>query len=465
MRFVIPKSESKYAGGVLLLLVSLFFIPKVSFVSIGGHSAGLRMDDIFILFAFGVFFSTAFFLRRRLFTIEVHLLLFTLFSFISLFLSYVFFGLSLLNDHGNPLYVLRIVEYFTFFYIGLLLPKFYQLRSVIKAVFIINAVLVILQHYNFIGGFDMNGYRASITYHPIGLTAGHWEVSYLFTGIFALFLFSNVSVLEFPKKSIQFVYKNFSYRVNVSDILLFALTFLLIMMTGSRSGALGILILIFIKLKRSKQLLPVSIICTCIGLVVLGLFTFTDIGYQFTLKGMTLLARCEKIFTYSNVEIFLKTLFSTDVENNSYLEVVSAVNLGNESYDMSWYLRLTKWCYAVKYLIFNPHCWLFGVGPGFFGPALDGGLIRMTCENGIVGTSLFFYMFYKACKQDPGLYAFYIVFLVTMIFIDIYLAYKAMSFFFFVIGAFHGMLLQRKNELISSSESDSEGEENSSKLI
>ena len=49
-----------------------------------------------------------------------------------------------------------------------------------------------------------------------------------------------------------------------------------------------------------------------------------------------------------------------------------------ENYDMSWWMRIQKWCYALKMYVMHPISYLQGVGPGFATPALDGGFVEGT---------------------------------------------------------------------------------------
>src|SRR5262249_20670044 len=123
------------------------------------------------------------------------------------------------------------------------------------------------------------------------------------------------------------------------------------------------------------------------------------------------------------------TLIATVWDNIS----IDQTPIANESVgrdddnDNSWWMRLHKWCYALKIYCLNPECWLQGVGPGFAMAALDGGFLRILTELGIIGCILYGHLFYLIYKKCPELKGIMIAILLNMLFFDVYLAYKPMS--------------------------------------
>jgi hypothetical protein len=105
-----------------------------------------------------------------------------------------------------------------------------------------------------------------------------------------------------------------------------------------------------------------------------------------------------------------------------------------QAYDLSWWMRLHKWIYALKVYLEHPACYLQGIGPGFCGPALDGGYLRLLTENGLIGILLFLQLLSKLYRQSPQLKGMITALLVNMLFFDAYLAYKPMSLLFLVSG-------------------------------
>ena len=110
-------------------------------------------------------------------------------------------------------------------------------------------------------------------------------------------------------------------------------------------------------------------------------------------------------------------------------EVILAAN-----YDMSWWMRIHKWIYVIKAYVTNPECYLQGLGPGFAWAALDGGLLRIFVEYGIIGSFLFWKFFSSIYHINRQLKWMMISFMINMVFFDAYLAYKTMSFLLFIAG-------------------------------
>jgi uncharacterized membrane protein len=177
--------------------------------------------------------------------------------------------------------------------------------------------------------------------------------------------------------------------------------------------------------------------------LVLIIFS-TDNAFSF-LQDYTLIQRSQKLLKLENINMFIDLLGKMKVEKMSMLDSYAFLSLDdNVKYDMSWFIRMHKWCFAIKSFIFHPHAYFIGLGPGFCGSALDGGLLRLLTENGVIGSFFFLSFFYKGCRTDPGMRVLFVTFLLYMTFIDIYLAYKAMSICFFLMGMFQSMQSQRE---------------------
>src|SRR5690606_31552302 len=105
--------------------------------------------------------------------------------------------------------------------------------------------------------------------------------------------------------------------------------------------------------------------------------------------------------------------------------------------DTSWWMRIHKWLYALKIYLDHPESYFQGIGPGFAMAALDGGVLRIFVEYGIIGFILFFQLFYRIAKVSETLEYCIVAFAINMIFIDVYLAYKPMALIFFMTGYFY----------------------------
>ncbi len=79
------------------------------------------------------------------------------------------------------------------------------------------------------------------------------------------------------------------------------------------------------------------------------------------------------------------------------------------------------------------------------GNALDGGLLRILIEFGLVGLALFFLFLSKIVKKLASVeFVVVATFLLGNLFIDYYLSYKVTSVFFLILGFLYTQ--QNKNE-------------------
>jgi hypothetical protein len=109
----------------------------------------------------------------------------------------------------------------------------------------------------------------------------------------------------------------------------------------------------------------------------------------------------------------------------------------NGKQDPSWGVRAQKWANAVCLYHQKAGNYLLGVGPGFFGPALDGSFVRVLVEHGAFGLA---FLLASLAGLDIAFRRhrlFAIVFAAHMVFIDIYLSYKFVSLLLFILGALH----------------------------
>jgi hypothetical protein len=78
--------------------------------------------------------------------------------------------------------------------------------------------------------------------------------------------------------------------------------------------------------------------------------------------------------------------------------------------------------------------WIFGVGPGTLGPALDGGWLRLVSETGAVGTVAFLFLMRKISNLSIACSMSVLALAVNMLMVDSQNAYKVMVFLFFLAG-------------------------------
>jgi hypothetical protein len=409
---------SKLNGGLrlLALFVSiLLLLPKIDLVPITGGSA-IRFDDI-LLFLMALLLFINFLKSSRKIITEIEWI------FILLFLFMVFSNIlnMLLFERSNILYSIRYIEYFSFFYAGFYFSQKYSLQKLLIIYLYITAIFVLIQSF----GNSIHHLLPTFIHRNgivTGLTAGPWELGAALNIIF--------SVYAFRKRNTFFlIFK------------IFVITSFIILLTGSRSPLAAHLflficyLLFFLSLKRKILIILSFPIIAIIGSIILSN------------TSLLVTERSKKLFDYDNIEL-VKGYFDTVEIPHSGLgfhnsEITGAVdkNIG----DTSWAIRSMKWVYSVKLWYENDISIFFGVGPGTLGRGLDGGVVRVLTEFGIVGFIIYFYLLYKIATTY-GVVAIFITLslLINMLMIDVHNAYKVMSLFYFIIGVLAWEKYQKK---------------------
>jgi hypothetical protein len=123
--------------------------------------------------------------------------------------------------------------------------------------------------------------------------------------------------------------------------------------------------------------------------------------------------------------------------------------LEESNYDASAFSRFSRWAIAIKAVqSHGMHQFFIGVGPSFFGPALDGAFLRLFVECGLIGL-LIYVLFLKSVvllfRDDWRFLAYVVTLMITGVFIDIFFAYKAMSLLWIAIAVHmkHQALVQQ----------------------
>lgn len=383
----------------------LIFLPKINIINISNETAGLRIDDVILLFFFLVFFATKSFTDFRFNSLEKSYFAFFAFAFLSNLINILFFSRS------NILYSLRLIEYFIFYYFGFhffLFNKNLHPEKIFNAYLYVNFFVMILQAFNLIGGFtSVTGYEAQVaasagTTRTIGLTGGPWEIAAIINIIFA--------------------YKIFSKKyLTIHLLLYFSLCTFFIILTGSRvSLVTNIILIIFYYYINSRSkikfIFKFSLI-TLFPLVILSI-------------GNPVVERSKNLLSENNLKILSEYYQNVSVDENfKGFEEEERI----DDTDLSWLIRANKWAYATKYWVQRAFSITLGVGPGTWGPALDGGWLRILTENGLIGL-FFFLWFLKKYSSSKALQAIAIALSLNMLFIDIQMSYKTMSLFLFIAG-------------------------------
>lgn len=404
--FVAPSENETTADKTssvwLVIFLLLICSPKINILSVGGFNAGIRVDDLIILLSATYFVHGA--IKRGFLTIsgvERSYISFIAWVAISILINQAAFS------RGQILFPLRFLEYFTFFAIGAHLSRSgYTIQSLCATVLLVGSISMFLQVGGLLGGFTVNGYRADVSQRPMGFGSGPWEIGVVF---------NLCSAVVLAKMNNKF----YAYS------LVFLATFF-VLVSGSRMALLGQLGVICLYPLLTGSLKN-AVLQTIFGVS----FIF---AISFFLADSTVAQRSDLLFTANNYYLAQQAFNVQASEAPPSWASLGSVRGGDTFIDASWAMRIFKWGYAIKMWLLSVSNIVFGVGAGVFGNALDGGWLRILSETGVVGFSLFLLFLVRASKVSAvcGLCA--ISMAINMLFIDIYMAYKAMAVFLSVVG-------------------------------
>lgn len=417
--------DQKLSALLLLFTLPLLFLPKLNLMAVDAReTAGLRIDDLVLLFFGFLLICAHFYCRERLFKIEGILLAITLLSLFSFAFNRIGVELGGYFVEAKIFYTVRLLEYFMFFYVGALAAQFFSLRAILQLFVIWNVLWMTLQKLNIAGGITFAGYAADVSGRVQGIASFPSEMGLILNLLFCYFAFEerkNVIFLSlFHSPYIRaLVHKVYLY-------FLFSFFGILIIFTGNRISLVALLLCFAYRLfqeVRAKTVgslvsiwILVPIVAVCIGFVAI--------------KTAGLYERSFGLFSWKNIELLSVVWDKIDIIRppTDY----SVVEKG--SYDMSWLIRIHKWLFMIKSVAEHPESVLFGLGPGVAGAALDGGILRIITEYGLAGLVLFWSFFSFLYRINVQTKWMVISFLCNMVFFDAYLAYKTMSLLLFCCG-------------------------------
>lgn len=420
--------DNRTAFYIICMCLPLLFIPKINLVSFAGETAGIRVDDVVLLAFSLVLFWAHFGLRKKLYDIEWWVLGLTAFSFVSFGLNRIFIDLELIHVNAKIFYCVRILEYFLFFYIGAMATRFavFSVSNVVWAFFLVNMVLIFLQKAGIAGTWTAWGFAPDSTYRAAGIASFPSEMGALLDIMFCFLIFDKsqkpkiLSVI--PRYIRKFMEASYTYWM-------FLLCVVLVIFTGSRIAIVALLPPFFIKLKGEISLRKISTLMVAVPLLIAAFLVMVFL----ISNSYAIFARSYGLISMSNFNLIVNVWDAIVLTHDPIGNESVGMGFGSK-YDASWWMRIHKWCYALKIYVLHPQCWLQGVGPGFAMGALDGGYLRILTEYGLIGCYFFWRMFKIIYKMNIQLKWALIAFLINMIFFDAYLAYKPMILLFFMTG-------------------------------
>jgi hypothetical protein len=380
----------------------LLFTVKFNLVSFAGESAGLRIDDA-LIFAIGALLFVGWLVRWRTGLAPVEK---CFAGMLLVFLVSNAWNLGVYHQ-SSPLYSARMCEYFLFFYFGLYFAEFYRLAPLVATWLGFNGMVMLLQAAHLVGAFASEGYKPDAG-RAMGITGGPWEVGAMINFCFAILLAE--------------------YRLSTRKVLmLFAATFVLVLLTGARMPALAHIVLLLLYFGRHSRnpLHFVLKIFVPLGLVLAVLVLVPN----------PVAARSSKLLSAENVRLVADAYGSLPVPDH-FVELPPLPAVSGDV-DLSWLVRSIKWVYVAKLWASQPVAWFIGLGPGTVGIALDGGWLRLLVEEGLLGVAAFLALFAAIGRLDRAMRDVALGLFISMLMIDIHIAYKAMSFIFFMAGCYY----------------------------
>lgn len=417
--------DRKFSIAILFFTLPLLFLPKINLIRVdASETAGLRIDDLVLLFTGVLLMWGHAHSNQRLYKVEGSILLITIFGIFSFLMNRILVSLGFVYLEAKIFYALRLLEYFLFFYIGALATQFFKDRTIVKAFLVWNLLLMTFQKLGWVGGMTSAGYQGDVSSRVPGLASFPSEMGLILNLLFCYLVFDEnaksrfLSLFKSPFTQ-YILHKLYLYG-------LFCLFSLFIIFTGNRISIVALFISFIFRIKQDLSLRSIG---SYISMMILIPIVAVAVWFAIT-ETIGVYKRSSNLFSFKNLELFTLVWDKVDMkENPTGNETLESLN-----YDMSWFLRLHKWLFMVKSYVNNPECYLQGLGPGYAGAALDGGLLRIMTEYGLIGTFLFWKFFTHLYRLNAQTKWMIIVFMINMIFFDAYLAYKTMSLLLFMCG-------------------------------
>lgn len=409
---------------ILLFTLPLLFFPKINLINIPGReTAGIRIDDIILIgatFLLGWAYTTT---ARPFSSIEKLVTAIIGLGIFSYTFNKLFVGLGWLHVEASLPYSLRLIEYFMFFYIGALTARQWSASTLLLSLLLLQSTITLLQKGGLIGAFMLGSYKSTGFDRFPGIASFPSEAGALIAMLFAYLLYDDLEKKQWIR-ALKPIWK--AFILHIAPYALFLICALLSILSGSRVALAAIIFIFLCKIASTIRWKRPG------AIIVAGFFFLAGAAAIIPLiQDSPLLERSQQLFSYDNIALIKKVWQSVPTT----YEPVGYESIALDNHDVSWWIRIHKWCYALKVYLNHPECYLQGVGPGFAMTALDGGFIRILVEYGLIGVALFGMLFWKIANQNTQMKWMVVAFLINMIFFDAYLAYKAMALLFFASGS------------------------------
>ncbi|MXF46382.1 hypothetical protein GR294_07445 [Raoultella sp. Lac2] len=384
----------------------------------GGILSSIRIDDIMIMLFVLIYLlkgkSGSIFLSKKP---VLFFLLYFLVSTISTVYNSIFGEVDFLS---SILFTIRPLEYYIYIALGYELAKLKFSPDLTLRIYVVYCLILIGgQTLGIIGGVSNFSFNRAIAN-----TGGPWELAAV-----AAFLMS--------------------YFVMTKNATFSALSSFMLLLTQSRITLVGaVLVLIFGNMASVAKIIRKKIVIFCI--CILSISSLIYVAYTSTISeqnsatsasGVT--ARFETFGSNDTLstldDIFTNTKAANnrqDYFNKTYGEGLNDIITSSGDGDTSAFIRFTRWVTLVKTTSSNLVTLLIGLGPSYAGKAVDGNYVRIFVETGIFGL-LSYFIFLISCLRNIKqklLINYVLILAVTALFIDIFVTFKAMFFFWFFYG-------------------------------
>ncbi len=166
----------------LFFLGMMMFVPKIDLVPIAGYWQGIRIEDLLILSFFIVFITNAQnYIYHKDFKYKNFLV----------FFIYIFISNSIAIISGIEVKIIMLIRLFEYivllYFFDNLKINLSKIKNILYLYLFVNFVIVILQHYEFVGNFSSLGYQSAsdmVWIRTMGLTGGPWELGAVSSIIF-----------------------------------------------------------------------------------------------------------------------------------------------------------------------------------------------------------------------------------------------------------------------------------------
>lgn len=407
----------------LLLLIFAFCLFSVKLTIAGFGEGGARLDDVLILVALGLLL---YFGRARVSFVGQPWLraycIFLLFSLVATLYSALLGRVELLYSIA---FTVRLMQYLIFYFVGCCLrSRGAAVRRLFVSYLAYLVVLIPLQLIGVIPAFNgFGGARAS------GNANGPYELAAIAS--FLIFYFA-------------------AAERRFTRLLLLVAAVGILLLTASRITIVGVTLAVL--LFHGRQLLAVAgskvkgirLLAVLAFIVALAMHQLGGRSEGADLSNGSVLDRFTSLQLLDQVQIAADFLRDTPAYSSAtaYAEgayIESLEMAGQLEGDASGNIRFLRWAALLKSTFQGVDSVLLGMGPSFGSIAVDGYILRVFVECGLVGLGLYAWFVLGIYKDEcipKWVRAHFAAMLITAAFIDIFASYKAMMLLWFSLGMF-----------------------------